>query len=1522
MMTKKKILAILLFLLVPLLSQCFRGESRKLANSQGQHQFNKEGVSRDTQPGTTNALPTTNVQPSAFPVFFQSVTDEPVTIYFTVDGSPPDFFSETISATQVVTDQSFVPPSECGAQSQYKEICVTQDTNIRWFSVDRNNNREDEKSVVYRVRDARQAVEIQAVSAINVLGYDGSNNPPPVVVEWRSLFQGRVKFCVGSGAPTYASDNSKGFGSNDDSHTAVSQGENFDIFAEVNEMFEAGKEADPDNPPTLEDIDCAGNSNLRSVSQRESDTGLSFPDLAPGDIGEEDVLDSQNLKIPVKALYSSTTDGLYQNYVFVFFEIHATDGSVQGLAAKSVVLYTDAWKPQVFATLDSGTYGTYRYLYLYSDDSVNDVYYRLGTDSDPITRQDKLYNPADPILLDEDKSIRFAAIDPTGNTSPVEQRDYVLNLQGPQLSFSQPDRTGAVYHRYHDSQLGNGSSLNITLTGNEETAVDFYFRLGGGTLQEAFLAEMASAGTGIETGFSSGGDPNNGATTCVAKACKITFGAGVTPREIDLDLRVYTEMEYLALSDYGDRDPGASSDDFQVIVTPPSDSANSTDDGSNPAFAPSGIKFLPNEQKIVKTQEIKVQHGVNYDTGTEILTALDLRDKVMVEYKYVTDSDGNIIWQPGDLDTGLTAAPGTVGITSAYNAQFDFTSAGRPGHNTKLYITYKYLEPMSRKYFIYGSSGDPNDEIQESVRSLVYREVNQDITAVLYKRHLEALPSEYLDQSAPGYKPIRLLNMSLRQIVADAPCNGDEMLKCTLEIIKNGNWNCSSGNPRSLSAAWRSTPESIPTDNGTINGICPGEVADEKQRISMQYLLTMTPKNADVSGTPIEDMMDLTEWIIDNLPTNYDTRAAMFADLMEITEDDPFVATDVVKFSIFRNLIRNHPYVNDSDGTLPFFLADAVTDLATFSERFILSGTMPGGGPTSGTRSAGDNLLGGQQIAEKNTSLVRNGTGWKGFLFDPIPATEVMYDNKTASHDAFAMKLPSNVTGTVNEGIALRVNSAGALECAAAEPGSTEGQSCSARLLKNPLNKNNLSIFPDQGVSDSGDGVRDCSATSYAGINGTTEGPGNYGCEDNPFVDSNGIGMRIQGLNSDIRIDMPFAMSGVQDKANVNMGSQRNNGYGSMHPWTQGGIHPGKYAGSYEALFALPSTPNNSYLGGLGLTHFPDSFPDSCWDSCVTHAEPQNYDRPYRVEYILHDAGWAQYHHLFHKELDFDLVIDLGWLGEIRITLAEITRRDDSWTTINMDTDWVLELLGFYIPDSDFFLFETISVAAQKRLFDMAPSTNGDDVGVKFLIPDVPVGLTETVMVNGIKETFTSEGGIDDLKTLASDIFGVQDDLPDVYVDKFTGSDSCASRSAGSTTCETESLYLVFNEKTYDRDDNVLWRSQYHQVGQQCAGNTDYFCGRKNSSLSAPYFWDDYIAGTLTNPFNQGDGANLKIVKNGKLQIYDTGLNDFRDAYDHEEVVYYMETVDNKTAATYVFQLHFSQPQASNDISFTWRRVE
>jgi hypothetical protein len=106
---------------------------------------------------------------------------------------------------------------------------------------------------------------------------------------------------------------------------------------------------------------------------------------------------------------------------------------------------------------------------------------------------------------------------------------------------------------------------------------------------------------------------------------------------------------------------------------------------------------------------------------------------------------------------------------------------------------------------------------------------------------------------------------------------------------------------------------------------------------SMVRILTMTPANSVVTGTSLEGVQGLSDFL--SLFTG--GFSGMMAESLEIAETDEFLDTQSVVNSLRNNLLATHPEISN-DGKITVTLADALSDMATLSQRLGPVGDHPG----------------------------------------------------------------------------------------------------------------------------------------------------------------------------------------------------------------------------------------------------------------------------------------------------------------------------------------------------------------------------------------------------------------------------------------------------------------------------------------------------------------------------------------------------------------------------------------------------
>jgi hypothetical protein len=108
---------------------------------------------------------------------------------------------------------------------------------------------------------------------------------------------------------------------------------------------------------------------------------------------------------------------------------------------------------------------------------------------------------------------------------------------------------------------------------------------------------------------------------------------------------------------------------------------------------------------------------------------------------------------------------------------------------------------------------------------------------------------------------------------------------------------------------------------------------------NLQRLLRMSPDNADLSGTSLEEVLSLAPNL--GLPP-----ARLLADIAGVAVDEPFLSSADTARAILRNVIETHPNidVDPADGRkkVRVSLHDALRNFTTLAARFGPSGSHPG----------------------------------------------------------------------------------------------------------------------------------------------------------------------------------------------------------------------------------------------------------------------------------------------------------------------------------------------------------------------------------------------------------------------------------------------------------------------------------------------------------------------------------------------------------------------------------------------------
>ncbi len=114
-------------------------------------------------------------------------------------------------------------------------------------------------------------------------------------------------------------------------------------------------------------------------------------------------------------------------------------------------------------------------------------------------------------------------------------------------------------------------------------------------------------------------------------------------------------------------------------------------------------------------------------------------------------------------------------------------------------------------------------------------------------------------------------------------------------------------------------------------------------QLSAEYalvrLLTMTPANADVTGTSSESLQQLVDALasVGEIPPF----GVVLADALGIEVTDPVVSRESLVTALRENFVATHPAVGEQ-GTLDVTLADALADMAPLADRYGPQGDHPG----------------------------------------------------------------------------------------------------------------------------------------------------------------------------------------------------------------------------------------------------------------------------------------------------------------------------------------------------------------------------------------------------------------------------------------------------------------------------------------------------------------------------------------------------------------------------------------------------
>lgn len=109
--------------------------------------------------------------------------------------------------------------------------------------------------------------------------------------------------------------------------------------------------------------------------------------------------------------------------------------------------------------------------------------------------------------------------------------------------------------------------------------------------------------------------------------------------------------------------------------------------------------------------------------------------------------------------------------------------------------------------------------------------------------------------------------------------------------------------------------------------------------LNMRRVVTMTPDDADVTGTSIEPLIQLAGNLAVPVPT-------LLAEIADVGVSDTFLTVEQIAAAVFDNVVATHPAmeIDPADGVpkLPITLYDALHDLAPLGEKLGPSGAHPG----------------------------------------------------------------------------------------------------------------------------------------------------------------------------------------------------------------------------------------------------------------------------------------------------------------------------------------------------------------------------------------------------------------------------------------------------------------------------------------------------------------------------------------------------------------------------------------------------
>lgn len=196
--------------------------------------------------------------------------------------------------------------------------------------------------------------------------------------------------------------------------------------------------------------------------------------------------------------------------------------------------------------------------------------------------------------------------------------------------------------------------------------------------------------------------------------------------------------------------------------------------------------------------------------------------------------------------------------------------------------------------------------------------------------------------------------------------------------------------------AWRLDNEN-PNHDCSVTALGQSfEGPDGTWRTSPEYamvrILTMTPANVDVSGTSSSSLQSLADAL--GVGGGY---SEILADALGIPRTQEIVSTASLVYAFQTAFVGSHPAIGEG-GRIPFYLSDALADLATMSETLGPADPHPGlvdpSFQVSGQVFGPDFAM--NAIAESNLRLVDgiDADGGKGFLTIVEDQTGPTYDDE------------------------------------------------------------------------------------------------------------------------------------------------------------------------------------------------------------------------------------------------------------------------------------------------------------------------------------------------------------------------------------------------------------------------------------------------------------------------------------------------------------------------------------------------